>query len=197
MIWKDGYASGEYRSHIYAEVPARLRAWKDAGKQLYVYSSGSVTAQKLLFAHTEAGDLTPLFDGYFDTETGGKREAGSYRCIAAAIGVAPEQILFPLRYRRRARRGAQRRIADDPARARALGMPDSGHASVRRRFRRDRGRLRVARYRAAIHRARHPGAVRKRYPPRCWCSSCACKDHPASRRLAMRGAVPGPSGEQP
>ena len=94
MIWKDGYASGEYRSHIYPEVPARLRAWKEAGKHLYVYSSGSVPAQKLLFGHTDAGDLTPLFDGYFDTETGGKREAESYRRIAAAIGVAPAQILF-------------------------------------------------------------------------------------------------------
>lgn len=94
MIWKDGYASGEYRSHVYPEVPARLRAWKDAGKRLYVYSSGSVPAQKLLFAHTEAGDLTPLFDGYFDTEVGGKREVESYRRIAAAIGVEPARILF-------------------------------------------------------------------------------------------------------
>jgi enolase-phosphatase E1 len=94
MIWKDGYANGEFRSHIYPEVPARLRAWKAAGKNLYVYSSGSVPAQKLLFGHTDAGDLTPLFDGYFDTETGGKREAESYRRIAAAIGVAPAEILF-------------------------------------------------------------------------------------------------------
>ncbi|MEP7043314.1 MAG: acireductone synthase [Dokdonella sp.] len=94
MIWKDGYASGEYLSHVYPEVPARLRAWKAAGKHLYVYSSGSVAAQKLLFGHTEAGDLTPLFDGYFDTETGGKREVESYRRIASAIGVAPAQILF-------------------------------------------------------------------------------------------------------
>ncbi|HEY0180102.1 MAG TPA: acireductone synthase, partial [Dokdonella sp.] len=94
MIWKDGYASGEFRSHVYAEVPARLRAWKAAGKHLYVYSSGSVQAQRLLFAHTDAGDLTPLFDGYFDTEVGPKRDPESYRRIAAAIGGAPESILF-------------------------------------------------------------------------------------------------------
>lgn len=94
MIWEDGYASGEYRAHVYAEVPARLRAWKDAGKRLYVYSSGSVPAQKLFFAHTEAGDLTALFSGYFDTETGGKRDAESYRRIAAAIGVPAGEILF-------------------------------------------------------------------------------------------------------
>ena len=94
MIWEDGYTSGEYRAHVYDEVPTRLRAWHAAGKRLYVYSSGSVPAQKLLFAHTDAGDLTPLFSGYFDTETGGKRDAESYRRIAEAIGVPPSAILF-------------------------------------------------------------------------------------------------------
>ncbi|MFC4821367.1 acireductone synthase [Dokdonella ginsengisoli] len=94
MIWKDGYASGEYRAHLYPEVAARLRAWKDAGKRLYVYSSGSVPAQKLFFGYSEAGDLTPLFDGYFDTEVGGKRDVESYRRIAAAIGATPDTIVF-------------------------------------------------------------------------------------------------------
>jgi enolase-phosphatase E1 len=94
LIWRDGYASGEYRAHVYPEVPERLRAWREAGQRLYVYSSGSVPAQKLFFAHTEAGDLTALFSGYFDTETGPKREAASYRRIADAIGVAPGEILF-------------------------------------------------------------------------------------------------------
>jgi len=94
MIWKDGYASGEYRAHVYPEVASRLRAWHAAGKRLYVYSSGSVPAQKLFFAHSEAGDLGPLFAGYFDTETGPKREAESYRRIATAIGVPAGDILF-------------------------------------------------------------------------------------------------------
>ena len=94
MIWKAGYASGEYRAHVYPEVAARLRAWHADGKRLYVYSSGSVPAQKLFFAHSEAGDLGPLFSGYFDTETGPKREAESYRRIAAAIGVPARDILF-------------------------------------------------------------------------------------------------------
>ena len=94
MIWAAGYADGEYRAHVYAEVPARLRAWRDAGKKLYVYSSGSVAAQKLLFGHTDAGDLTPLFSGYFDTETGAKRDAASYHRIAEAIGVPAGAILF-------------------------------------------------------------------------------------------------------
>jgi len=94
MIWKDGYANGEYRAHVYPEVASRLRAWHDAGKRLYVYSSGSVPAQKLFFAHTEAGDLGALFSGYFDTETGPKRDAASYRRIATAIGVPPGEIRF-------------------------------------------------------------------------------------------------------
>lgn len=94
MIWKDGYANGAYRAHVYPEVAARLSAWKAQGLPLYVYSSGSVAAQKLFFRYSEAGDLTPLFGGYYDTEIGGKREAASYARIAADIGVAPADILF-------------------------------------------------------------------------------------------------------
>jgi len=94
MIWKAGYEDGEYRAHVYPEVPARLRGWQRAGRKLYVYSSGSVPAQKLLFAHTDAGDLSALFSGYFDTESGGKRDAESYRRIATAIGLPPADILF-------------------------------------------------------------------------------------------------------
>lgn len=94
MIWKEGYAAGEFRAHVYPEVAGRLRQWREAGKKLYVYSSGSVAAQKLLFGHSEAGDLTPLFSGYFDTETGAKREPASYRRIAEAIDEPPQRILF-------------------------------------------------------------------------------------------------------
>lgn len=94
MIWKDGYAGGEYRAHVYPEVAPRLRAWRAAGKRLYVYSSGSVAAQELFFAHSEAGDLTALFDGFFDTTSGAKSEAASYRRIAEAIGAEPDSILF-------------------------------------------------------------------------------------------------------
>jgi enolase-phosphatase E1 len=94
MIWKDGYAAGDYRAHMYPEVAARLRDWRADGLRLYVYSSGSVPAQKLFFHYSEAGDLTPLFAGYFDTETGPKREAESYRRIAEAIGEQPPHLLF-------------------------------------------------------------------------------------------------------
>ena len=94
MIWEAGYRNGDYTAHLYPEVADVLRRWYAAGLPLYVYSSGSVAAQKLFFGFSDAGDLCGLFAGYFDTEIGGKREADSYRRITAALGVAPTQILF-------------------------------------------------------------------------------------------------------
>lgn len=94
MIWKEGYENGDFQAHLYPEVSARLHAWRAEGLHLYVYSSGSVPAQRLFFRYSEAGDLTPLFSGYFDTETGPKREQASYEKIAEAIGEQPGHILF-------------------------------------------------------------------------------------------------------
>lgn len=94
MLWKDGYQRGELHGHLYEDALRRLREWKQAGLALHVFSSGSVQAQRLLFGYTEEGDLTPWFSGYFDTRTGPKQETGSYRTIAAQIGVSPEDILF-------------------------------------------------------------------------------------------------------
>ena len=94
MVWEAGYRDGDFTAPLYPDVAPMLRAWHEAGHRLAVYSSGSVPAQKLLFSHTEAGDLAPLFDGFFDTEVGGKREAGSYRAIADALGVLPKDVLF-------------------------------------------------------------------------------------------------------
>ncbi|HEY6452043.1 MAG TPA: S-methyl-5-thioribose kinase [Steroidobacteraceae bacterium] len=94
IIWKEGFDSGELRSHIYDDALQALRRWHGQGLRLYIYSSGSVAAQKLLFAHTERGDLTPLLSGYFDTTTGPKLEAASYRAISAAVALPAAQILF-------------------------------------------------------------------------------------------------------
>jgi enolase-phosphatase E1 len=94
LIWESGYQRGDFHGHVYPDVPAALHRWTELGLGLYVFSSGSVHAQKLLFGHTDAGDLNPLFSGYFDTRIGGKRDADSYRRIAAEIGLPPEQILF-------------------------------------------------------------------------------------------------------
>lgn len=94
MIWELGYLRGDFTGHVYDDAAAVLRDWHARGIALYVYSSGSVHAQKLLFAHTAFGDLTPLFDGYFDTRSGAKTEAESYRRIAAEIGTPAVEILF-------------------------------------------------------------------------------------------------------
>ena len=94
MIWKIGYESGALKGHVYADTPEYLRQWHAQGLKLYVYSSGSVEAQKLIFGHTDYGDLTPLFSGYFDTRIGGKRETASYREILRQIGLPGESVLF-------------------------------------------------------------------------------------------------------
>ncbi len=94
LIWREGYAAGTLHADIYADVPARLRAWHAAGVRLAVYSSGSVEAQKQLFAHTADGDMTALFAGFFDTRVGAKREADSYRAIAAELSLPGAAILF-------------------------------------------------------------------------------------------------------
>jgi enolase-phosphatase E1 len=94
MVWKKGYANGDFEGHVYPDAAPNMRKWADAGIKLYIYSSGSVEAQKLIFGHSEAGDLRPLISGYFDTRTGHKREAASYRRISESIGLPAEQVLF-------------------------------------------------------------------------------------------------------
>ena len=94
LIWEQGFQSGALCATLFDDVAAALRAWHAAGVQLRIYSSGSVHAQQLFFSHTEAGDLTPLLAGYYDTTTGPKRETGSYEAIATDAGFASENILF-------------------------------------------------------------------------------------------------------
>ena len=94
LIWEEGFERGELRGHVYEDAVEALRAWHEAGLKLYIYSSGSVLAQRLLFSHTEYGDLTPFFSGYFDTTIGGKLEPDSYRAIATRIGLPPAAMLF-------------------------------------------------------------------------------------------------------
>jgi enolase-phosphatase E1 len=94
-IWENGFASGELTSHFYPDAIPALRAWKAAGKDLYVFSSGSVAAQRSWFGHSPEGDLRPLLSGHFDTENAGpKRAADSYRAIAAATGADPAATVF-------------------------------------------------------------------------------------------------------
>ncbi|MFN4263677.1 MAG: acireductone synthase [Thioalkalivibrionaceae bacterium] len=93
-IWADGYQRGAFQGHTYADVAPVLRAWQAAGKQLAVFSSGSIHAQKLLFAHTPDGDLSGLFCAHFDTRIGGKKEVDSYRRIVNELNADPERVLF-------------------------------------------------------------------------------------------------------
>jgi enolase-phosphatase E1 len=93
-IWQKGYASGELRGQVFDDVPIALRRWRERGRSIFIYSSGSVLAQKLIFAHTNHGDLTPLIDGYFDTAVGVKSDRQSYERIAAEIKTEAFQILF-------------------------------------------------------------------------------------------------------
>lgn len=95
LIWEQGFACGELQSHFFADALDAIRAWHDAGVALYVYSSGSVLAQRNWYAHTPLGDLSPWIAGYFDTANAGpKREATSYTTIAQAIHRAPASLLF-------------------------------------------------------------------------------------------------------
>jgi enolase-phosphatase E1 len=94
MIWRQGYEAGELKGHVYPDTPEFLRRWHDRGLKLYVYSSGSVEAQKLIFAHTAHGDLTPLFSGYFDTRIGAKRDAAAYKAILRETGFSGPDMLF-------------------------------------------------------------------------------------------------------
>ncbi|MER6288219.1 acireductone synthase [Streptomyces sviceus] len=95
IVWSEGFARGDLVSHFYDDVVPRLRAWRSAGVGLYVYSSGSVAAQRAWFAHSPEGDLTALLSGLYDTENAGpKQEAESYHRIASAAGVAPDRLLF-------------------------------------------------------------------------------------------------------
>jgi enolase-phosphatase E1 len=93
-IWEAGYQAGELRSQLFADVPRAFARWHDEQHDICIYSSGSVLAQKLLFSHTEAGDLTRFIRDYFDTNTGAKREAASYRRIAASLDCPAADLLF-------------------------------------------------------------------------------------------------------
>jgi enolase-phosphatase E1 len=95
LIWARGFATGELTAHFYPDVVPALRAWHAAGLRLYVFSSGSVTAQRSWFGHSPEGDLRPLLSGHFDTANAGpKRDADSYRIIAHAVAVPPGHIVF-------------------------------------------------------------------------------------------------------
>jgi enolase-phosphatase E1 len=94
LIWRAGYEAGVLKGQVYDDAAALLKRWHGDGVKLFVYSSGSEEAQKLIFGHSDKGDMTALFSGFFDTRVGAKVEAASYAAIARATGFAPADILF-------------------------------------------------------------------------------------------------------
>ena len=93
-IWRRGYLDGSLKSQVFDDVAPAMKRWHEAGLNVSIFSSGSVLAQQLLFAHTNAGDLTGFIDNYFDTNVGKKMDADSYRRIAADLGIDAQEIVF-------------------------------------------------------------------------------------------------------
>jgi len=93
-IWEAGYRADHLKGEVYDDVPRALARWRDAGRTIAIFSSGSVLAQQLIFAHSNKGDLSGFIDAYFDTTTGPKKEAASYQSIANVLGFLPAETLF-------------------------------------------------------------------------------------------------------
>lgn len=134
LIWESGFQSGELKAHVYDDVPPAIAAWNAASKDVRIYSSGSIQAQKLFFGHTIAGDLLGQFRGHYDTTTGPKRDAESYRKIAAEFGLPPGKILFlsdvvaELDAAREA--GLATTLVSRPGNATAQGTGQQGHSEI-------------------------------------------------------------------
>ena len=93
-IWREGYRAGSLKAQVFSDVRPAFERWREANLRISIFSSGSALAQQLLFAHTEAGDLTPFISDYFDTNVGHKADPQSYQSIAKAVGLEPHEILF-------------------------------------------------------------------------------------------------------
>ncbi|MDF0533471.1 acireductone synthase [Shewanella sp. A32] len=94
LIWKEGYAQNDFTGHIYPDFIEAIQQYHTQGLRVYSFSSASVEAQKLLFSHSDGGDLTELFNGHFDTRTGSKLDKQAYSNILNTISLAPKQVLF-------------------------------------------------------------------------------------------------------
>ena len=94
MIWQNAFENGDFKAPLYEDVLPAWNQWKEEGYKLGIYSSGSVTAQKMFFGHTTEGDLLNHLENHFDLEIGGKKEAESYKTIADMLGLPPQEILF-------------------------------------------------------------------------------------------------------
>ena len=93
-IWLSGYEKGELNGEVFLDVAPALERWHQQNKDVRIFSSGSILAQRLIFSTTRTGDLTRFLKGYFDTTTGPKNEPPSYTQIAKEFGIAAKKIVF-------------------------------------------------------------------------------------------------------
>ncbi len=93
-IWQQGFEQGEFQAHVYEDAYSKLLEWYNQGIALYVYSSGSRKAQQLLFEYSIFGDMRYLFNEYFDTQVGPKKEPSSYKAILQQLDLVGNEIIF-------------------------------------------------------------------------------------------------------
>ena len=184
-LWKQGYGAGALRTELFGDAVPALEQMGGGGKTLAVFSSGSVEAQTVFFAHvvvvdgggTAVRDINGLFAAKFDPGTAGpKTRAASYEAISAALGVEPRHAVFLTD-------SADGACASGPcaaARAEKEGERERGAANAARRSRRGAPGRRLRRRRGAA-RQRRPAARRDRPLPR----------RALARRAAGRGLVGG------
>uniref|UniRef100_A0A8C9QVD2 Enolase-phosphatase E1 n=1 Tax=Spermophilus dauricus TaxID=99837 RepID=A0A8C9QVD2_SPEDA len=80
-MWRAAFTDGHMKAEFFEDVVPAVRKWRENGMKEYIYSSGSVEAQKLLFGHSTEGNILELFDGHFDIKIGHKVESESYKKI--------------------------------------------------------------------------------------------------------------------
>jgi enolase-phosphatase E1 len=132
-IWQEGYRDGELKATVFPDVRPAMERWHEAEITISIFSSGSVLAQQLLFAHTEEGNLTRFINNYFDTEVGAKTDIGSYEEISRALSHAPQEILFisdvPAELDAASNAGMQTALCIRPGNA--VQQPSTRHVTIR------------------------------------------------------------------
>jgi enolase-phosphatase E1 len=108
-LWEEGYKSHAYSAPIYPDVLQAFAIWSSStsssAKEIAIYSSGSIFAQKLLFQHIKDPsvpddskavlDKRDIVKDWFDTTNAGlKHEVSSYEKIAKELQRDPKKVLF-------------------------------------------------------------------------------------------------------
>lgn len=94
LVWENGYRNDRFKGHIFEDALRNLRNWKERGLGIYGFSAGAAYAQKLLFGFSEYGDVSGIFDDFFDTNVGSKEDPTAYQSIATSIGLNPAEVLY-------------------------------------------------------------------------------------------------------